>query len=246
MIFIGYFLKKNYNIYLCKKYLKLFDKAITVSDGLIELYRKNFSISAELIMNMPYLYELEPKNNFENKIKIIYHAAAQRNRKIEKMIEMAKYLDKRFTIEFMLMPNDPKYLKELKETSNEINNIRFIEPVPMMLIPNKVNEYDIGLCWCENTLLNDLNGLPNKFFEYIQGRVCILTGPSPEIVKIMKHHNLGLIVNEYDPKMFAETINSLTDEQIYSYKIKSDSVAKILNYDSNQILLNNIVRNLLI
>ena len=71
--------------------------------------------------------------------------------------------------------------------------------------------------------------LPNKFFEFIQARLAIAIGPSPEMARLTKQYNLGIISKNFTPKSMAESLNSLTKEQILQYKENANQAAKILN-----------------
>ena len=71
--------------------------------------------------------------------------------------------------------------------------------------------------------------LPNKFFEFIQARLAIAIGPSPEMARLVKQYNLGIVSQDFTPKSMAESLNSLTKEQIRQYKENANQTAKILN-----------------
>ena len=79
------------------------------------------------------------------------------------------------------------------------------------------------------TNFNGYKALPNKFFEFIQARLAIAIGPSPEMSKLVQQYNLGIIAKDFTPKSMAEELNKLTKQDILKYKENSNKTAKILN-----------------
>ena len=119
---------------------------------------------------------------------------ASKERGIEKMIEMMEYLDSRFTLDLMLVKTaDEEYFKNLESQVSQTKNTRIIPTVPFEEIIPFTSQYDIGFYILQPTNFNGYNALPNKFFEFIQARLAIAIGPSPEMSKYVKTYNLVTI-----------------------------------------------------
>ena len=158
---------------------------------------------------------------------------------------MMDYLDKRFILDLMLVPSDKRYHKKLKNLANSRSNVKIIDPVPMKNIVNFISSYDIGLYILEPTNFNNGMALPNKIFEFIQARLAIAIGPSPEMKKIVKKYNLGVISDDYNAKSLASKLNSLNYTDILKFKSSADVAAKELNSENNVNLILNTVKELI-
>jgi hypothetical protein len=86
--------------------------------------------------------------------------------------------------------------------------------------------------------LNEHLALPNKFFEFVQARLAIVVGPSPEMAKIVNQYGLGLVSNSFDAKVIANLINSMTTEVVEGMKYKSSGTAKLLSAETQAKHLN--------
>ena len=225
-------IKKRFNEFLLKRYLKPVDKMVTVATGIKQLYYKNFGKNPEVIMNLPNEVNLkrtiiDPKN-----IKIVHHGAALPNRKLELMIETMKYLDDSFSLTFYLVvsKNWEKYYEFLKDKANGINaKVFFNDPVETKEIPKELNKFDIGFFLLPPRNLNYLYALPNKLFEFIQSRLAIVIGPSVEMKSIVDEYNLGIVGDSFEPQDIAKRIKSTSIDELSEFKRNSDLASKKLN-----------------
>jgi hypothetical protein len=76
---------------------------------------------------------------------------------------------------------------------------------------------------------NWLNALPNKLFEFIQGRLAIAVSPNPLMKQVVNENQIGIVAQDYSAEAMATSITSLSIEQIMDYKINADLIAKKLN-----------------
>jgi hypothetical protein len=244
------FFMQGYRKWVCKKYLNRCDKVLTVSDGVADLYKKAYGISPEVITSASEYCELSPTKigMRSDKIRIIHHGISNPPRKIEKLIEMMGYINSRYSLTLMLVDRAPKYTEKLKKMawdSSNSHNISFRNPVPADIIAESTNEYDIGMFIAQPSNMNLKYTLPNKFFEFVQARLMIATGPSPEMEKLIKQYDMGIVSKDFTPKTMAENLNSLSADDIYKYKLNTDTAAKVLNSTENMKRLTNIVKELI-
>ncbi|MBK7701065.1 MAG: hypothetical protein IPJ39_21260 [Saprospiraceae bacterium] len=85
-------------------------------------------------------------------------------------------------------------------------------------IVNFISKYDIGLYILEPTNFNNGMALPNKMFEFIQARLAIAIGPSPEMKSLVEEYNLGVVSADFDSKGLAISLNNLTHQNIIDFK----------------------------
>ena len=171
---------------------------------------------------------------------------AARDRGIEIMIETMDYVDNRFSLDLMLVANwNLEYYEELKAMAQNRNNVRIIPPVAFEEIVPFSSQYDIGFYILQPTSYNCKYALPNKFFEFIQARLALAIGPSPEMAKYLKAYDLGIVAPNFTPQSMAESLNALTKEQILIYKENANKTAKILNATKEGEKLLNIIERVL-
>jgi hypothetical protein len=184
---------QRFNKYLCKKYLPQVDKMITVGEALAKEYTKHYPVDPIVVTNANYLSNHAPSKVDPNKIKLIHHGAANPSRQLEIMIEMMNLLDERFSLDLMLLtPSTANkktrdYLTTLKNMIKDKPNINIIPPVKSSEVVASIHHYDIGIFLLPPINFNYANTLPNKFFDFVQARLCIAIGPTPEMAALVKH-----------------------------------------------------------
>jgi hypothetical protein len=230
--------QKSLVTYLCKTYIPKVDLMFTVGHCIADLYEKEFNRKPLVITNASgYRDNLKP-GTVGPEIKLIHHGLCVRGRDINAMLQMTKFLDKRFQMDLMLMPVewDLKYYEEIKEIASQLTNVKIIPPVPTVKISEFINAYDVGIYIIQPSNLNNLNSLPNKFFEFIQARLAIAIAPSPEMKKIVENHRIGIVSKDFTSQALAECLNSLTNEEISAFKQETNSHAYELSSEKNKEL----------
>ena len=224
---------KKYKTYLIREYAQKADFMLTVCDGIAKKYNLEFGLSPMVLTNAADYFENTNLMKVGKKIKIMHHGLALPQRKIENMIEMMDFVDERFELDLMLVFRKEEYKKEIEQLIGTKKNVRLIPPVSTDEIVPFISQYDMGIYLLEPNNFNNKHALPNKFFEFIQGRLAIAIGPSPEMAKIVTDFDLGLISKNFEVKNLAETVNSFSTEKIIYYKKKCDLAAKDLNAENN-------------
>lgn len=221
--------------YICRTYLPHVDAMVSVSPRLAEEYNLNYGIECGVIMNTPVYQELCPSETKENEVRIIHHGGINPSRRIENMIHTVGSLGSRFTLDLMLINNNKRYMKYLKNEGGRYCNIRFVDPVPMPEIAAAINGYDLGLFMLHPGSFNYRYSLPNKLFEYIQARLAIAIWPSPEMKKVVDKENIGIVSEEYSISSMKIDLEQVTPEDIRNYKINSGRVALKYSAESESV-----------
>jgi hypothetical protein len=225
------------------------DRSITVCTPIAERYRRELGIDPVVVYNAPVrattlaaAHETDP-----HRIRLVHHGYAQRGRGIDRMIEAVAMADRRFTLDLMLMSDDPAHIQELKQLAARLapERITFRPPVRPLDIVQTVAEYDMGLCVIQPSTYNTLMMLPNKFFEYIQAGLAVCVGPSPAMVDIVERYGVGVRTAGFEPPQIAATLNALTLEQITGWKAAARQAATTLNADVEMGKIVSLYRDLL-
>ena len=217
------------------------DEMVTVCDGIADEYRRVLGVRPRVVTNATEYRDLRPSET-STPIRMIHHGACMEERGIEQMIKLVKLLDERFSLDLMLVPTQQKYYNCIRQLAVNTPRVRLIDPVPMSNIVKKINEYDIGLYILQPTNFNNMHALPNKFFEFVQARLCIATGPSPEMARLTREYDLGIVSDDFRPDSMAKMLSMLSVADIQRYKKNSDKAAIILSSEYNMHMLNDIVQ----
>jgi glycosyltransferase involved in cell wall biosynthesis len=226
----------------CREFLPQVSGMSTVCDGIASAFKRNFSVHVQInvITNAPSYHEL-PICSTGERIKIVHHGLGSPLRKIECMIEAVKLLGDKYELYLILVDGDRNYINGLRDQYNCCDNIYFLDPVAMLDIVNYISNFDIGMFILEPKIFNYKFALPNKFFEFIQARLALAVGPSPEMSRIVKQHNIGVVASDFTPEAMATALSRLSVSQIDQYKRNSGSCAHFYCSERNRDIMIDIV-----
>lgn len=216
---------------ICKKYMPLCDAIMTVSQGIVNRYKRDIGVDCTLVRSAPLFYQAAVTPTAESTIRMVHHGVANRDRVLENMIDVFQFLDQRFTLDFYLAGTNDRYKKELKRRAAGERRIQFLEPVGFNEIVPMLQNYDIGLYLLEPTGFNTEHSLPNKFFEFIQARLAVAIGPSPEMASLIKQYGCGIVSNSFSVRNMADMLNTLQAKDVQIMKQASNQAANQLCFE---------------
>lgn len=239
-----------YKTYLCKEYIPRCDQLLTVAEDIADYYQKDTGKRATVITNAPAFHaELAPRlyaGDTTRPIRLVHHGLAAPVRRLEHYLDMMALLDDHFELHFMLLPSDPAYYAKLQRRAQADRRIHFDTPVPMRDLPRHLNEhFDVGAFLIEPENFNHLHSLPNKFFEWVQGRLALAVGPSRELGDIVRKLEIGVIADDFSHRSLARRLNRTSRDEIDEYKRRSHAVARTLSADTNREILRGVVAKVL-
>ena len=222
------------NDYLCRRYLPQADLVFTVSPGLQRGYAEQYGVQCILLPSYPTHAKLEPHATPTTAVRCVHHGVASPGRRLEMMIEAIRLLDGRFHLDFILVPSrSAYYLRRLRQLADDIPHIRFLDPIPMSAIVSTIAAYDMGIYILPPSNFNHRHALPNKFFEYIQARLAVAIGPSPDMAALVREHGIGVVSPDFTPQSFANSLKQLQPEDIDAFKAKTHAVAEQFCWERN-------------
>lgn len=221
---------------LCRKYIPRAAAVLTVSPSIAGLYEELCGVKPVVITNAAAYQDLRPQSvpHDSTTIQLVHHGGAFQSRKIEMMIEMMEFLDDRFRLDLFLVEGTPGYLDRLKSTVGSHPRVHFRNPVPVTKIAQALNSSDVGTYILPPSNLNNRCALPNKLFEFVQARLAVAIGPSPEMARLVREHDLGVVADEFTPEALAEKLNALGASDVMRFKSNSHRVAHRLSADANR------------
>jgi glycosyl transferase family 4 len=216
----------------CRRYLPQAAAMTTVGGAIADEYERSYGAQAAVVTNAPPYADLHPRPVVEP-IRVLHHGIAQRGRGLEEMLHLAGLLDDRFTVDFVLAGGSSRFRDELVGQARDNARVTFPPPVPMRELVSMANAYDVGLFLLPPNNLNRRYALPNKFFEFVQARLAVAVGPSPEMAALVRRHGLGVVAADFTPEALAAELNSLDADQIAGFKLASDAAACELSAERN-------------
>lgn len=194
------------------------DHFISVSQSIIDWYLKKFSIKPHtLILNSPVdelsasdiakysdQYLREKYNIPENALIYIYVGNLVKGRGIDLFLSV--FSSAEVSSHIVLLGNGEMESEIIKcaERSEKIHHHAAVAHSEVVQIAKTA---DVGLCMIEPVSLSDFYALPNKLFEYLDSGLHVICSDMPEISRIIRGHNLG-VVAELSESKFKDLILS--------------------------------------
>jgi hypothetical protein len=230
--------------WMCRKFLPRAASMTTVGSGLASEYQRVFGLHADVVTNAAPYAELSA-TPVSSPIRIAHSGASLRNRRLELLIQAVSDTTTDVTLDLYLMGNDPGYLVELAAMAEKTSRVTIKEPVPYRDLIQTLNEYDLGIHVIAPTNFNNTWSLPNKFFDYVQARLGLIIGPSPEMKGILEAHHLGVTADGFSAADITRALDGLTPSQVAEWKSNSETAALSLSSESQVRIWDEAVTTLL-
>lgn len=138
-------------------------------------------------------------------------------------------------------------LRRMSEELGVAERVRFISTVSLADLPNYTASADIGLQPIENTCINHSTTDSNKLFEYVQAGLPVIASALPEIRKVVRIYDFGLLVEPGNSASLTSALNELVsdaDRRAY-FRGRAIEAARILNWEGQEKLLLNLYDRIL-
>ena len=188
---------------------------ITVSPGIVDIYKKKYNIDFHLVRNIPLRKEkISSVKDVSNTPIVYYQGALNMGRGIEATLKALVFLPGyRFVI---VGTGDISH--ELKELAHELqldDRVDFIGKVPFEKLEIYNSKAHVGLCLLENIGLNYYYSLPNRIFDYPSCGLPVIATKFPDISRIVQNFETGLLVESLEPEIIADAIRrACTDKSL--------------------------------
>lgn len=231
--------------WICRRYLPQVAQMTSVSRGIADRYERDFAVSSVVVTNAARFEELSPSEVGET-IRLVHFGWPDPQRRLEETLAAVALLGENYSLDLLLAGSGPPgYLDSLRQRAAGDPRIRFLDPVPMRELPRFANAYDIGVFLLPPQHTNQEFTLPNKFFEYIQARIAPAIGPSPEMERIVREWDCGIVADEFTPEALAEAIAGTSTERLAELKRNADRAARQLCAERNREVVLDVVRRAL-
>ena len=72
---------------------------------------------------------------------------------------------------------------------------------------------------------------PNKFFDFVAAGLAVCIGPSPEMARLVRQFDFGVVAYSFDPRDMATLLNELNPAEIDRMKHNALTASDHLNAD---------------
>lgn len=217
--------------WLCREPLSRCASVTTVGEGIAREYARRFGFEPRVVTNAAPYADLTPTPTGEP-IRLVHSGAARADRHLDLMVDALERTSRPLTLDFFLTPNDLAYLERLKARVAGLRNVTVHPPVPYAELSRLLNGFDVGVYVLPPVNFNNAWALPNKFFDFVQARLGVVLGPSPEMASLVRRHGLGAISDDFTAESFARALESLTPADVDAYKAAAHAVAREMSADA--------------
>jgi glycosyltransferase involved in cell wall biosynthesis len=208
-----------------------FQSVVTVSDEIADLYESKLKRKVETVLNVPIPSDqcVEPDTrrtaDHSGKIRLIHHGIFGKGRGIWRMIGAMKFVREPFELNLMLVGSKLKKMlaKVLISVLLLSEKVFIVEPVRFNEIVPTLRDFDLGVIFFHPPHSTSLRlAMPNKFFEFLNAGLGVISGPSPAISRLVQDWEVGVVSESWSMKSLANTINCLDIKQVQALKSKSE------------------------
>lgn len=212
-----------YYDWLVKEHVTKVAATVTVSEGVAAAYRE-YGLDPSIVRSAAMFAPLSP-GPVGNPIRLVHSGGAARSRLLETMIEATVRTTTDATLDLYLVASDPAYVQELKALADGSDRIRINDAVSFEELVPTLHRFDVGLCMIPPTTFNHMWCLPNKFFDFLQARLGIITGPSPEMAGIVEDEGFGVVTDDFGVDSLTRALDGLDASRVAEWKLASDAAA---------------------
>jgi len=217
----------------------------TVNPSISQLYKTEYGKTLRIMRNMPNKISLNNSKTKEelgiplDKVIIITQGAGINiDRGIEEAVEAMQYLK---NVCFLII-GDGDVIPQLKQRVVELGlqkSVLFKGRMPYQEMMQYTQLAQLGLTLDKDTNINYRYSLPNKLFDYIHARIPVLATKVIEVQKIIEAYNVGLFIENHQPKHIADQIRlALNNEDLQNtWSENMERAVKELNWEHEEIAL---------
>ena len=229
--------------WLEKKLMPTAAGTITTTDARAKFFARAYHIERPLVLqNRPRLVKVEGSNRIREELGlkepwpiVLYQGGLQPGRGLPRLVEAAAHVPETYFV-FIGGGRQASELHQLAEKLALTERVHFISTVPLAELPAYTASADIGVQPIENTCLNHFTTDSNKLFEYVIAGLPVVASQLPEISKVVREHDLGLLVPPGDTLALADAIQTLVQnlQLRKQYSINAGLAAQSLNWETQE------------
>jgi glycosyltransferase involved in cell wall biosynthesis len=213
---------------ILRRHLKSAAAVVTVGSEIANRYHEEFGVDVRVVANAAPYANLEP-TAVGKPIRIVHSAAPDPLRQIEVMIEAVRRTRADVMLDLYLVDDGSSYVRSLRELVADIDRVNIKDAVPYSSLVPTLAWYDVGIHLLPPVNFNQLWALPNKLFDYVQARLGLLIGPSPEMQRLVRQYGLGTVTDDFTVEALTRTLDAIRPADVVKWKGASHRSARTLS-----------------
>lgn len=223
--------------------------SITTTDARAKFFARAYGVPRPVVLqNRPRLTVSPASQRIRQELQlqqpwpiVIYQGGLQQGRGLERLVRIAASV----TDAYFVFIGGGRLTAPLTALSQELGlteRVHFIPTVSLADLPSYTASADIGVQPIENTCLNHFTTDSNKLFEYLIAGLPVVATDLPEIRRIVRAFDIGLLVRESDDQQLIDALNRLvSDPQLRRTFAGNAAIAATrLNWEQQEKLLVNL------
>ncbi|NAZ88073.1 glycosyltransferase family 4 protein [Kineococcus indalonis] len=222
---------KPFAEHLCARHLPRSAVVTTVCEPIAQLYRQRYGVECAVVRNAPAPAQLQPSPVDGERVRLVHSGSAIPGRGLEVLVDVVAGLDERFSLDLYLTPGGDggRHLAQLEAAAAASGRTTVHDPVPPAEIVPTLNRYDVGVFSLPPTSVNARYALPNKFFDFVQARLALAVGPSPEMAREVRARGLGVVADDFSAAALRRALEGLDAAAVSAGKAASHRAARELS-----------------
>jgi glycosyltransferase involved in cell wall biosynthesis len=201
-----------------------------IADQLDQVYRL---VQKSLVVRNTPAFETAAFSPTGAVVRVLYHGIVTPGRGLEAAIDSVALWPADFELTIR-GPGAADYLDTLRRRiagSGAAGRVHLAPPVPMTALVREAAAFDIGFFALPGSSRHNQFALPNKLFEYVMAGLAICVSDLPEMARIVRQYDLGVLIASVDPAAIAAAIGRLDRDRIDRYKRRALAAARELCWE---------------
>ena len=219
-------LAAGYYLWLCGRVAGRAASSTTVGHQIALEYQRACGFLPAVVPNVAPYHDLSPTEP-GRPLRPVHAGVGAPSRGIHKLVAATLATATDVTLDLYLMPSNPAYIEELRTAAADSGGrVALHDPVPQSALVDTLNGYDVGAYLLEPQTVNSRFALPNKIFDFIQARLGLIVGPSPEMADVVRQTGVGVVTDGYTADDLTRVLDTVTPETVARWKAASSIAAR--------------------
>ena len=183
--------------------------AYTVGPALASILSNRYGVAFGVVRNVPITREPVNRSIQQPPYTILYQGALNEGRGIESLLRAMTLLDEKYKLLLAGEGDLSVKLRELAKSLNLGEKVQFLGYVEPGELKNITATAWLGVNLLENRGLSYYYSLANKYFDFVQAGVPVLTMDFPEYHALNQEYEVAVLLEKAAPEVIAEAITAL-------------------------------------
>lgn len=214
--------------------LPFYRYAYTVGPSLAKIFEEKYRLRFRVVRNVPTSVPIVSPHTHQPRT-LLYQGALNAGRGIEALLEAMQHLE---GVQ-LLLAGEGDLSEALRQQAANLglgDKVRFLGFVKPAELKSLTAQAWLGLNLLENRGLSYYYSLANKFFDYVQAAVPVLTMNFPEYRALNTEHEVAVLLNDLNQEAIASAIQQLMNNPSLYERLQNNcrNARKVWNWEQEQ------------